>query len=72
MTSFSSILLVIAAAIRTQIDLECQDIRLVDVPLIVVQGIQNLKALRPESSRQLQRPYPSVSVSEEGWWRVEY
>ncbi len=70
MTSCSSILPVIAAAIRIQIDLERQDIRLVDVPLIVVQGIQNLKALTPESS--LQRPYPSVSVSEEGWWKAEY
>jgi hypothetical protein len=71
MTSCSSILRVIAAAIRIQIDLERrQDICLVDVPLIqvVVQGIQNLTALRPES----QRPYPSVSVSEEGWWKVEY
>jgi hypothetical protein len=60
---------VIAAAIGIQNDLEHQDIRVVDVPLIVVQGIQNLKALTVESSRQ--RPYPSVSVSEEGWWNVE-
>jgi hypothetical protein len=47
-----------------QINLERQNIRLVDVPLIVFQGIQNLKVLTRESSRQ--RPYPSVSVLEEG------
>ncbi len=70
MTSCLSIWPVIAAAIRIQIDLEHQDICLVDVPLIVVQGIQNLKVLTPESSCQC--PYPSVSVSEEGWWKVEY
>jgi len=41
---------------------------LVDIPLTVVQGIQYLKTLTPESSDLC--PYLSVSVSE-GGWRVE-
>jgi len=44
---------------------------LCDVPLIVVQGIQDLKMLMLESSHQCQCPYLSVSVSEGGWWSIK-